>query len=119
VASIRYTVLGLQGVDPRLIEAGRAMGCTDWQVLTRIRLRLALPEILLGLNQTIMFALSMLVITALVGTRDLGQDVYIALTKANPGNGLVAGLAIAFIAIIADRLLAAAARAEREKLGLA
>jgi glycine betaine/proline transport system permease protein len=118
VASVRYTVLGLQGVDPRLIEAGRAMGCTPWQILTRIRLRLALPEILLGLNQTIMFALSMLVITALVGTRDLGQDVYIALTKANPGNGLVAGLAIAFIAIIADRLLAAAARAQREKLGL-
>ena len=118
VAAIRYTVLGLQGVDPRLIEAGRAMGCTPWQILTRIRLRLALPEILLGLNQTIMFALSMLVITALVGTRDLGQDVYIALTKANPGNGLVAGLAIAFIAIIADRLLAAVARKQREKLGL-
>ncbi|MEH7828262.1 ABC transporter permease [Gemmobacter denitrificans] len=118
VAAIRYTVLGLQGVDPRLIEAGRAMGCTPLQILTRIRLRLALPEILLGLNQTIMFALSMLVITALVGTRDLGQEVYIALTKANPGNGLVAGLAIAFIAIMADRLIAAAARAQRMKLGL-
>ncbi len=118
VAAVRYTVLGLQGVDPRLIEAGRAMGCTPWQILTRIRLRLALPEILLGLNQTIMFALSMLVITALVGTRDLGQDVYIALTKANPGNGLVAGLAIAFIAIIADRMLSAAARSARAKLGL-
>ncbi|WRH63976.1 MAG: ABC transporter permease subunit [Fuscovulum sp.] len=118
VASIRYTVLGLQSVDPRLIEAGRAMGCTDWQILTRIRLRLALPEILLGLNQTIMFALAMLVITALVGTRDLGQDVYMALTKANPGNGLVAGLAIAFIAIIADRLIHAAAEAQRAKLGL-
>lgn len=118
VASIRYTVLGLQGVDHRLIEAGRAMGCTPWQILTQIRLRLALPEILLGLNQTIMFALSMLVITALVGTRDLGQDVYIALTKANPGNGLVAGLAIAFIAIIADRLLSGAARAQKRKLGM-
>ena len=118
VASIRYTVLGLQGVDPRLIEAGRAMGATPWQILTRIRLRLALPEILLGVNQTIMFALSMLVITALVGTRDLGQDVYIALTKANPGNGLVAGLAIAFIAIIADRLIGAAAKAQRQRLGL-
>ncbi len=118
VASIRYTVLGLQGVDPRLVEAGRAMGCTDWQILTRIRLRLALPEILLGLNQTIMFALAMLVITALVGTRDLGQDVYIALTKANPGNGLVAGLAIAFIAITADRLIHAAAERQRAKLGL-
>ena len=116
--AIRYTVLGLQSVDPRLIEAGRAMGCTDWQILTRIRLRLALPEILLGLNQTIMFALSMLVITALVGTRDLGQDVYIALTKANPGNGLVAGLAIAFIAIIADRLLSAAAQRAKDRLGI-
>ena len=79
---------------------------------------MALPEILLGLNQTIMFALSMLVITALVGTRDLGQDVYIALTKANAGNGLVAGLAIAFIAIIADRLLSAAAARAKARLGL-
>ena len=116
--AIRYTVLGLQGVDPRLIEAGRALGCTPFQILTRIRLRLALPEILLGLNQTIMFALSMLVITALVGTRDLGQEVYIALTKADPGRGLVAGLAVAFIAIIADRLIAAGARRSREALGL-
>ena len=65
-----------------------------------------------------MFALSMLVITALVGTRDLGQDVYIALTKANPGNGLVAGLAIACIAIIADRLIHAAAETQRARLGL-
>jgi glycine betaine/proline transport system permease protein len=72
--AIRYTALGIRKVDPKLIEAGRAMGCTEWQILTRIRLKLALPEILLGLNQTIMFALSMLVITALVGTRDLGQE---------------------------------------------
>ena len=116
--SVRYTVLGLRGVDPHLIEAGRAMGATDWQILTRIRLRLALPEILLGLNQTIMFALSMLVITALVGTRDLGQEVYIALTRANPGQGIVAGLAVAFIAIIADRLIQAAAARARARLGL-
>lgn len=118
VPAIRYTVLGLQGVDPRLIEAGRAMGCSQGQILTRIRLRLALPEILLGLNQTIMFALSMLVITALVGTRDLGQEVYIALTKADPGRGLVAGLAIAFIAIIADRLIQASAAKQRARLGI-
>ncbi|WP_413849366.1 ABC transporter permease [Albidovulum sp.] len=118
VPAIRYTVLGLQGVDPRLIEAGRARGATGWQILARIRLRLALPEILLGLNQTIMFALSMLVITSLVGTRDLGQEVYVALTKADPGRGLVAGLAVAFIAIIADRLIQAGARAARARLGL-
>jgi glycine betaine/proline transport system permease protein len=116
--AIRYTVLGLRQVDPRIIEAGRAMGCTPGQLLTKIRLRLALPEILLGLNQTIMFALSMLVITALVGTRDLGQEVYIALTKADTGRGIVAGLAVAFIAIIADRLIAAGAARARARLGL-
>ena len=116
--AIRYTALGLRGVDPRLIEAGRAMGCTRWQILTRIKLRMALPEILLGLNQTIMFALSMLVITALVGTRDLGQEVYVALTKADAGRGLVAGLCVAFIAIIADRLIQAGAARARARLGL-
>jgi len=62
-------------------------------------------------------ALSMLVITALVGTRDLGQEVYIALTKADTGRGLVAGLSIAFIAIIADRLIGAGARRAKERLG--
>ena len=69
------------------------MGCTRGQILRKVQLPLALPEILLGLNQTIMFALSMLVITALVGTRDLGQEVYIALSKADVGRGLVAGFA--------------------------
>ncbi len=114
--AIRYTALGIQRVDPKVIEAGRAMGCTPWQILAKIKFRLALPEILLGLNQTIMFALSMLVITALVGTRDLGQEVYIALTKADTGRGLVAGLAVAFIAIIADRLISAAAARLREQV---
>ncbi|SMC76068.1 ABC transporter permease subunit [Rhizobium sp. RU36D] len=114
--AIRYTVLGLQRVDPRVVEAGRAMGCTPWQILTKIKLKLALPEMLLGLNQTIMFALSMLVITALVGTRDLGQEVYIALTKADTGRGLVAGLAVAFIAIIADRMISAGAARIRERI---
>ncbi len=74
---------------------------------------------MLGLNQTIMFALSMLVITALVGTRDLGQEVYIALTKADTGRGLVAGLAVAFIAIIADRLIRLARANAGARLGLA
>ncbi len=72
----------------------------------------------MGLNQTILFALSMLVITALVGTRDLGQEVYAALTKAEAGRGLLAGLCVAFIGIIADRLIQAAARAQRRRLGL-
>ncbi|MGI6850820.1 ABC transporter permease [Mesorhizobium sp. 1B3] len=116
--AIRYTVLGITKIDPRLIEAGRAMGCTPWQLLVKIKLKLALPEIMLGINQTIMFALSMLVITALVGTRDLGQEVYIALTKADTGRGIVAGLAVAFIAIIADRLISAGAARTKARLGL-
>ena len=116
--AIRYTAHGLQQVDAQLLEAGVVSGCTRWQLLTKIKLKLALPEILLGLNQTIMLALSMLVITALVGTRDLGQEVYIGLTKADVGRGLVAGLCIAFIAIIADRLITAGAERIRARLGL-
>jgi glycine betaine/proline transport system permease protein len=117
--AVRYTMHGLRQVDPQLVEAGVVSGCTPWQLLTKIKLKLALPEIMLGLNQTIMLALSMLVITALVGTRDLGQEVYIALTKADTGRGIVAGLCVAFIAIIADRLITAAARRAKAQLGLA
>ncbi len=116
--AVRYAAHGVRSVSGELIEAGRVSGCTNWQLLRMIRLPMALPEILLGINQTIMLALSMLVITALVGTRDLGQEVYIALTKADTGRGLVAGLAIAFIAIIADRMITAAARGARVRFGL-
>lgn len=118
VPAVRYAAHGVRSVSPELVEAGVVAGCTRWQLLIRIRLPLALPEVLLGLNQTIMLALSMLVITALVGTRDLGQEVYIALTKADTGRGIVAGLAIAFIAIIADRIISASARKARIRYGL-
>ena len=116
--AVRYTAHGIRRVDAQLVEAGTVAGCTPWQLLTKIKLRLALPEIMLGLNQTIMLALSMVVIAALVGTRDLGQEVYIALTKADTGRGLVSGLAVAFIAIIADRLISAGAARTRARLGL-
>ena len=89
--AIRYTAHGIARVDPALIEAAKTSGCTRRQILWKVQLPLAWPEIMLGLNQTIMLALSMLVITALVGTRDLGQEVYIALTKADTGRGIVAG----------------------------
>lgn len=108
--AVRYTAHGIRNVPPTLIEAGLTSGCTPGQLLTRIRLPIAAPVILLGINQTIMLALSMLVITALVGTRDLGQEVYIALTKADTGRGVVAGLCVAAIAIVADRLIQAYAR---------
>jgi len=116
--AVRYTAHGVRSVSSDLIEAGTVSGCTPFQTLTRIRMPLALPDILMGVNQTIMLALSMLVITALVGTRDLGQEVYIALTKADTGRGIVAGLGIAFIAIIADRIITASARNARIRYGL-
>jgi glycine betaine/proline transport system permease protein len=116
--AIRYTAHGIRQVDPQLIEAGIVSGCTPFQLLTKVKLKLAFPEIMLGLNQTIMLSLSMLVITALVGTRDLGQETLIALTRAKTGDGIVAGLCVAFIAIIADRLIRAGAERVRARLGL-
>jgi glycine betaine/proline transport system permease protein len=80
---------------------------------------MALPEIMLGINQTILLALSMIIICAMIGTRDLGQEVFIALSKAEAGRGLVAGLAIAFIGIVADRLISAWSASKRARLGLA
>lgn len=116
--AIRYTALGIKNINSELIEASLISGCTDSQLLFKVRLPLALPQILLGINQTIMLALSMLVITALVGTRDLGQEVYIALTKADIGRGLVAGLCVAFIAIIADKIIVASSNRLKIKYGL-
>jgi glycine betaine/proline transport system permease protein len=116
--AIRYTIHGIKQVPPHLIEAAIATGCTRRQILWRVQLPLALPEILLGVNQTVLLALSMLVITALVGTRDLGQEVYEALTKVNTGRGIVAGLAVAFLGIMADRLIRAAADRFRRRLGI-
>ncbi|MGB0843830.1 MAG: ABC transporter permease [Alphaproteobacteria bacterium] len=116
--AVRYAAHGIKEVPEQLIEAGRMVGCTPRQLLLRVKLPLATPQLLLGLNQTIMLALSMLVITALVGTRDLGQEVYIALTKANAGKGIVAGLSVAFIAIIADRVVNALSEEKKKRLGL-
>ena len=116
--AVRYAAHGIRSVSSELIEAGIMSGCTPTQILVQIRLPLALPNILLGINQTIMLALSMLVITALVGTRDLGQEVYIALTRADTGHGIIAGISIAFIAIIADRIVSASAKNARIRYGL-
>ncbi len=118
VPAIRYTDHGIRQVPPSIIEAATAAGCTRWQILWKVQLRLALPEIMLGVNQTIMMGLSMLVITALVGTRDLGQEVYIALTKADTGRGVVAGVCVACIAMISDRLISAWSARRKRELGI-
>ncbi|WP_192183072.1 ABC transporter permease [Mesorhizobium amorphae] len=117
VPAIRYTNHGIRQVPPALIEAAKVSGCTPRQTFFRVQLPLALPEIMLGVNQTILMALAMIIICAMVGTRDLGQEVFIALSKADSGRGIVAGLAIAFIGIVADRLFSAWTAKARSRLG--
>jgi glycine betaine/proline transport system permease protein len=118
VPTIRYTEHGLRNVPHETLEAAQSMGCTKRQLLWEVKMPLAIPEIMLGLNQTILFALAMLVITALVGSKGLGQSVYIALSSADTGQGIVAGLGMALIAIIADRMIQAWSRKRKEILGL-
>ncbi len=119
VPAIRYTNHGIRQIPVSLIEAAKVSGCTPRQTFWRVQLPLALPEIMLGLNQTVLLALSMIIICAMIGTRDLGQEVFIALAKADAGRGITAGIAIAFIGIVADRLLRAVARRAQSNLGLA
>ena len=118
VPAIRYTYLGLQRVPQAVIEAATASGTTKWQRLWKVELPIAFPEILLGINQTIMMALAMVAITALIGSRDLGQEIYKALPGADTGRGLLAGLGIAFIGIIASRMIGAWAEKRKKELGM-
>ena len=118
VPAIRYTFLGLQRVPQTVIEAAVAAGATPRQRLWKVELPIAFPEILLGINQTIMMALAMVAITALIGSRDLGQEIYKALPSADTGRGLLAGLGIAFIGIIASRLIGGWAAKMKQQLGM-
>jgi glycine betaine/proline transport system permease protein len=118
VPAIRYTTHGIHQIPESLIEAATVSGCTKRQMFWRVELPLALPEIMLGINQTLLLALSMIIICAMIGTRDLGQEVFISLSKAEPGRGITAGLAIAFIGIVADRLLRALTNRMQTRLGL-
>ena len=119
VPAVRFTYLGLLRVPQTTIEAAIAAGTTARQRLWKVELPIAFPEILLGINQTIMMALAMVAITALIGSRDLGQEIYKALPGADTGRGLLAGLGIAFIGITADRLIGAWAQKRKRALGMA
>ena len=118
VPAIRYTDNGIRQVPESLIDVATTAGCTKFQILRRVQLPLSLPDIMLGVNQTLMMGLSMLVITALVGTRDLGQETLIALSKVDPGRGITAGICVAFIAITVDRLINAWSYNRKLELGL-
>ena len=118
VPAIRYTYLGLKLVPEVTGEAAKMSGATRWQRLTKVQLPIALPEIMLGVNQTIMMALAMTAITALIGGSDLGQEIYRALPTSDAGRGVMAGLGIATIGIIGDRLIGAWASNRKKELGI-
>ena len=107
VPAIRYTENGLRQVSPQLIEVAVEQGCTPFQIFWQVKLPLAIPTIMVGLNQTIMFGFAMLVIAALVGTTGLGQQIFLALSAADTGLGLIAGLSMALLAMITDRIMQA------------
>lgn len=118
VPAIRYTEHGLRNLPADVIEAATCMGCTKWQLLWQVKLPLALPVIMLGLNQTILYGIAMLVIAALVGTNGLGQQVYIGLGDGDFGVGIIAGIGMAIIAMVADRLIQAWSKSRQEAFGL-
>ncbi len=118
VPMIRYTRHGLVTTPDELIEAATSSGATEWQIMRDVRAPYAAPTILLGLNQTILYAFAMLVIAALIGTTGLGQSIYLALGQADVGLGVSSGAAMAILALVADRLVQGFAEERRKALGL-
>ncbi len=102
--AIRLTSLGIQMVPESSLEVGQAFGADGRQVLRKIQLPMAKPSIMLGVNQTIMMALGMVVIAASVGFKGLGREVYNALQTRDNGQALAAGMAIVALAIVLDRV---------------
>ncbi|WP_422422932.1 ABC transporter permease [Pseudomonas sp. GZD-222] len=101
---IRLTELGLSQIDPSLTQAAQGLGAGRWQRLRRVMLPLAMPSIMAGLNQSVMMALSMVVVASMIGARGLGEDVLAGIQTLNVGKGVEAGLAIVALAMVIDRI---------------
>ena len=102
---VRLTALGLRQVPSNVVEAAVAFGATKWRILIGVELPLATPAIMTGVNQTILMSLSMVVIASLIGAKGLGQEVLTALQYVAKGQGILAGLAILFCAMMLDRIV--------------
>jgi glycine betaine/proline transport system permease protein len=113
---VRLTSLGIRQVSLEQIEAGNAFGCTATQLLFKVQLPIAMPTIMAGVNQTIMMALSMVIIASMVGAGGLGNDVLASIQRLDVGLGFESGLAVVLLAIILDRITESfgAARKARE-----
>ena len=113
---IRLTNLGIRQVSPETVEAARSFGASPLQLLAKVQVPMALPTIMAGINQTTMLALSMVTIASMVAAGGLGDNVLRAIQKNEVGNGIIAGFAIVFMAIVVDRLTQAVARSRQEAL---
>nr|WP_245639389.1 ABC transporter permease subunit [Rubellimicrobium mesophilum] len=105
VPIIRYTIEGILGVPPEIVEASSMSGATRGQIMRHVQLPLALPTMMVGANQSVMFSLFMVIIAAFIGTQDLGQEMQRALSSTDVGKGLVLGFAVAFMGLMVDHLI--------------
>ena len=115
---IRLTDVGIRGVPETVVEAARSFGASDRQVLFDVQLPLAFPSIMVGINQTTMMALAMVVIASMIGARGLGLEVLKAINRIEVGHGFTAGASIVFLAIVIDRISSAFARKQQKHLSL-
>ncbi|MBN1152037.1 MAG: proline/glycine betaine ABC transporter permease [Dehalococcoidia bacterium] len=101
---IRLTNVGIRGVPQSVVEAAQAFGATSRQILFEVQLPLAFPSIMVGVNQTTMMALAMVVIASMIGARGLGMEVLLSINRIEVGRGFEAGLSIVLLAILIDRI---------------
>ncbi len=102
--AVRLTMLGIQQVPGELVEAGRAFGCHPYQLLFKVQLPNAMPSIMAGVNQTMMMALSMIVVASMIGAGGLGNVVLQGIQRLDIGLGFESGLSVVLLAIVLDRI---------------
>ncbi|MDQ6754493.1 MAG: ABC transporter permease subunit [Actinomycetota bacterium] len=114
---VRFTELGIRGVDKEVVEAGHAFGSSPRRILGQIQLPLAMPTIMAGINQVIMLSLSMVVIAGMVGAGGLGGDVVKSLSRIDASLGFEAGISVVILAIFLDRLTAGLSKRAASNIG--
>ncbi len=111
--AVRLTNLGIRQVNKEIVEAGQSFGCNGRQLLVKVQLPNAMPSIMAGVNQTIMMALSMVIIASMVGAGGLGNDVLASIQRLDIGLGFESGMAVVLLAIILDRITESFGTAKR------